>query len=135
MLTVGATSVVLATYPSDPVTLRVCPIRCDWLGVRAELSPSAYSTNKYKTFDWSDIFANLLGSGLGLYGAQHFDKWYRARRELESLYAPLDMDNYDDEDPVNNTQPRSERNVWDDRVETDDGNTRGSELFLLDDDS
>lgn len=98
--------------------------------------PVRLATNKYKTFDWSDILANLFGSGLGLYGATKIDKWYRARRELESLYAPLDLENYDDEDPEHITQPLSDRNVWDDRVEADgNDNARGTDLFRLDDDS
>lgn len=55
----------------------------------------------YKVFQWGDIVANLLGSSLGLFFSFHAEKRFRARRELERLYAPLDIEDYgdfDDED-------------------------------------
>ena len=92
------------------------------------------TADKYKTFDSSDILANLLGSGLGLFGATRFDQYYRARRELESLYAPLDMETYDEEDPEDAAHPRTELNVWDDRMD-DDGETQDANLFRLEDEN
>lgn len=50
----------------------------------------------YKVFQWGDIVANLLGSSLGLFFSFHLEKRYRARRELERLYAPLDIEDYGD---------------------------------------
>ncbi|TKY85817.1 hypothetical protein EX895_005358 [Sporisorium graminicola] len=52
----------------------------------------------YKVFQWGDIVANLLGSSLGLFFSYHLEKRYRARRELERLYAPLDIEDYGDLD-------------------------------------
>ncbi|SNX84426.1 uncharacterized protein MEPE_03135 [Melanopsichium pennsylvanicum] len=52
----------------------------------------------YKQFQLGDIIANLLGSSLGLFFSYHLEKRYRARRELERLYAPLDAEDYGDLD-------------------------------------
>lgn len=52
----------------------------------------------YKVFQIGDIVANLLGSSLGLFFSYHMEKRYRARRELERLYAPLDIEEYGDLD-------------------------------------
>lgn len=92
------------------------------------------TADKYKTFDSSDILANMFGSGLGLFGATRFDQYYRARRELESLYAPLDMETYDEENPEEATHPRTALNVWDDRMD-DDGETQNTNLFRLEDEN
>ncbi|WFC97599.1 hypothetical protein MYAM1_000314 [Malassezia yamatoensis] len=46
----------------------------------------------YKTFQIGDVLANLAGSGIGLYTAYHFERGYRARRETEAMYLPIDMD-------------------------------------------
>ncbi|PWO01027.1 hypothetical protein FA09DRAFT_292313, partial [Tilletiopsis washingtonensis] len=81
----------------------------------------------YKTFQWGDVVANLLGSSLGLFASFHFEKRYRAQREIARLYQPLDAEAYgDDEDedwddadvPRGSRAPRSERrvrfgDVWD----------------------
>ncbi|WFD41681.1 hypothetical protein MPSI1_000313 [Malassezia psittaci] len=45
----------------------------------------------YKTFQIGDVLANLAGSGIGLYTAYHFEREYRARRETEAMYLPIDM--------------------------------------------
>ncbi len=50
----------------------------------------------YKTFQWGDVLANLLGSALGLVVSYHLEARYRIRREIERLYQPLDADEYDD---------------------------------------
>lgn len=50
----------------------------------------------YKVFQWGDIAANLLGGALGLWFSYQLEKRYRARRELERLYAPLDIEEYGD---------------------------------------
>lgn len=47
----------------------------------------------YKTFQFSDIVANLLGSGIGLYVAFHLERYYRQRREISRLYRPLSGSN------------------------------------------
>ncbi|SPO25765.1 uncharacterized protein UTRI_03130 [Ustilago trichophora] len=103
----------------------------------------------YKQFQIGDIVANLLGSSLGLFFSYHLEKRYRARRELERLYAPLDIEDYGDlddeaEDDLDHrsmqrpTAPRSslkqshattsggakkkarfDSNIWDDSVEID----------------
>ncbi|KAJ9479066.1 hypothetical protein PHBOTO_002555 [Pseudozyma hubeiensis] len=52
----------------------------------------------YKVFQIGDIVANLLGSSLGLFFSYHLEKRYRAKRELERLYAPLDIEDYGDVD-------------------------------------
>lgn len=71
----------------------------------------------YKEFQIGDIIANLLGSSLGLFFSYHLEKRHRARRELERLYAPLDIEDYGDLDdaedeefsppPRRNNAPRS----------------------------
>jgi len=43
----------------------------------------------HKTFQFGDIVANLLGSGIGLYVAYHLERYYRQRREIMRLYRPL----------------------------------------------
>ncbi|KAI0049946.1 hypothetical protein FA95DRAFT_1514910 [Auriscalpium vulgare] len=43
----------------------------------------------YKTFQFGDIVANLLGSTIGLYTAYHLERYYRHRREISRLYRPL----------------------------------------------
>lgn len=45
-----------------------------------------------------DILANLAGSSIGLYSAYYFERQYRARREIESLYAPLDVEAQGEDD-------------------------------------
>lgn len=44
------------------------------------------------------MLANLLGSSLGLFLSYHLELSYRARREIERLYQPLDLEEYDDFD-------------------------------------
>ena len=48
---------------------------------------------QYKTFQLGDILANLMGSCTGLYAAYYMEQRYRARCELQQLYAPLDLEN------------------------------------------
>ncbi|PWN42121.1 hypothetical protein IE81DRAFT_366856 [Ceraceosorus guamensis] len=50
----------------------------------------------YKTFQWGDVLANLLGSSLGLFASYHFERRFRTRREIERLYQPLDVEMYGD---------------------------------------
>lgn len=59
----------------------------------------------YKTFDFWDVVANLLGSGLGLYVSYYLERHYRRRREIARLYKPLsgDLDS-EDEDPYSPTR-------------------------------
>jgi hypothetical protein len=87
----------------------------------------SHLARQYKTFQWGDVVANLLGSSLGLFASFHFEKRYRAQREIARLYQPLDAEAYgDDEDedwddadvPRGSRAPRSERrvrfgDVWD----------------------
>ncbi|KAI9455456.1 hypothetical protein BJY52DRAFT_1098012, partial [Lactarius psammicola] len=47
----------------------------------------------YKIFQFGDIVANLLGSGIGLYVAYHLERYYRQRREISRLYRPLSGSN------------------------------------------
>lgn len=83
-----------------------------------------------KVFQWGDIIANLLGSTIGLYGAVNLERSYRSRRELEELYAPLDVEDYaaeaagdDGEDDVELERPAGAAkktrfgNVWDDQLD------------------
>lgn len=48
----------------------------------------------YKTFEFGDIIANLLGATLGLYGAEQLDNHFRRQQELSSLYLPLDEEQF-----------------------------------------
>ncbi|GAC71755.1 hypothetical protein PANT_5c00057 [Moesziomyces antarcticus T-34] len=104
----------------------------------------------YKQFQIGDIVANLLGSSLGLWFSYHLEKRYRARRELERLYAPLDIEDYgdllDDEDDGADLDPtpnprsslktssstagankktRFAADVWDDSLDIDNLPARG----------
>ncbi|KAF8197850.1 hypothetical protein BJ912DRAFT_46646 [Pholiota molesta] len=99
------------------------------------LSEFVQAALPYKTFQWSDVLANLCGSSLGLYFSYHVERYYRHRREIARLYQPLSAsisdleDDYDEIDatqllPTHNTQPskptgkgRSFANVWDEREE------------------
>lgn len=64
----------------------------------------------YKEFQIGDIIANLLGSSMGLFFSYHLEKRYRAKRELERLYAPLDIEDYGDlEDAEDDLDIRSHR--------------------------
>jgi len=95
----------------------------------------------YKTFDFGDVTANLLGSGIGLYVAYYIERYYRHRREISRLYRPLNIGYISDSDeedstqllpshyiPTNSNPGRSKRNgtklnhnnlsdVWDEREE------------------
>lgn len=53
---------------------------------------------KYKTFQWGDVLANFVGSGLGLFLSYHAERKYRTRREIERLYEPLDQELFGDHD-------------------------------------
>ncbi|KAF8919903.1 hypothetical protein CPB85DRAFT_1429383 [Mucidula mucida] len=92
----------------------------------------------YKEFQIGDIFANLLGSSIGLYIAFHLEKYYRQRREIARLYRPIVADSpSDDEDEEDQgTQllpthyptkgkPTRPTDIWDSR----------EELFGIGDDS
>lgn len=51
----------------------------------------------YKTFDWGDIVANLLGSTLGLWVSFHAERRYRLDQEMRSQYRSVDVEEvYDD---------------------------------------
>lgn len=43
----------------------------------------------YKTFQWGDVTANVLGASVGLLIAYRLEKYYRFRREVARLYQPL----------------------------------------------
>jgi len=58
----------------------------------------------YKTFDFGDIIANLLGSGMGLYAAYYMERYYRHRREISRLYRPLNTDYLSDSDEEDSAQ-------------------------------
>ncbi|KAN0132117.1 hypothetical protein V8E53_010154 [Lactarius tabidus] len=64
----------------------------------------------YKTFQFGDVVANLLGSGIGLYVAYHLERYYRRRREISRLYRPLSGSNSslnldsDTDDEIGGTQ-------------------------------
>ncbi|EST05494.1 VanZ-like protein [Kalmanozyma brasiliensis GHG001] len=104
-------------------------------GVGSEIVQSALP---YKVFQWGDIVANLLGSSLGLWLSYHAEKRYRARREIERLYEPLDVEYGDAElDEEEEEGPRgilreggatsqgagkkkarfSDNDIWDDSVD------------------
>jgi hypothetical protein len=53
---------------------------------------------QYKTFQWGDVIANFLGSGVGLFFSYHAERRYRTRREIERLYEPLDQGLYEEDD-------------------------------------
>jgi len=46
----------------------------------------------YKTFDFGDVLANLLGSCVGLTVSYYFERYYRRRREIARLYKPINED-------------------------------------------
>ncbi|EPQ28679.1 uncharacterized protein PFL1_03982 [Pseudozyma flocculosa PF-1] len=50
----------------------------------------------YKRFDIYDVLCNMVGSSLGLFFTYHLELRYRARREVERLYDPLDVEEYGD---------------------------------------
>ncbi|KAL7006055.1 hypothetical protein EMMF5_004393 [Cystobasidiomycetes sp. EMM_F5] len=56
----------------------------------AVLSEFIQAILPYKSFQFFDIVANLLGATLGLYTAEQIDNQIRRRRELSRLYLPLD---------------------------------------------
>ncbi|EKM54561.1 uncharacterized protein PHACADRAFT_258496 [Phanerochaete carnosa HHB-10118-sp] len=60
----------------------------------------------YKEFQIGDVFANLLGSSVGLYVAYYLEKYYRHRREISRLYRPLNAEDdlSDEEDLEAGTQ-------------------------------
>jgi len=71
---------------------RHCPLMftvfvCIFLG--GIVSEYVQSLLPYKTFQFGDIVANILGSGIGLYIAYHLERYYRRRREISRLYRPL----------------------------------------------
>lgn len=55
----------------------------------------------YKEFQMGDVFANLLGSSVGLYTAYYLERYYRSRREISRLYRPLyDEDGLSEEEDL-----------------------------------
>ncbi|KAH9973644.1 hypothetical protein BJV77DRAFT_1056448 [Russula vinacea] len=75
---------------------RHCPLLftifvCFFLG--GVVSEFVQSLLPYKTFQFGDVVANLLGSGIGLYVAYHLERYYRQRREIWRLYRPLGASN------------------------------------------
>ncbi|KIY74329.1 hypothetical protein CYLTODRAFT_2605 [Cylindrobasidium torrendii FP15055 ss-10] len=88
-----------------------------------------------KQFDFGDVLANWLGASIGLYISYHAEKYYRKRREIARLYAPLADDVLEDEDeddtdtpvlpsyanPSTSNKPISKparsTNIWDSREE------------------
>lgn len=44
---------------------------------------------QYKTFQWGDVVANLLGSSLGMLVSYRLEAHYRHRREIAKLYRPV----------------------------------------------
>ncbi|THH28744.1 hypothetical protein EUX98_g5440 [Antrodiella citrinella] len=93
----------------------------------------------YKSFQFGDIVANILGSSIGLLVAYYLERYYRRRREISQLYRPLNTsveslsDGEDDLEagtqllpmsdpnpqgsgPKSATKPRLE-DVWDEREE------------------
>lgn len=46
---------------------------------------------QYKTFQWGDVVANLLGSSLGMLTSYRLEAHYRHRREIARLYHPIAM--------------------------------------------
>ncbi|GJE97764.1 VanZ family protein [Phanerochaete sordida] len=55
----------------------------------------------YKEYQIGDVFANLLGSSVGLYIAYHLERYYRHRREISRLYRPLNVeDDFSDEEDL-----------------------------------
>ncbi|PVG00400.1 hypothetical protein CPB86DRAFT_805868 [Serendipita vermifera] len=102
----------------------------------------------YKTFQWGDVAANVLGSSLGLFGAWRLEKYYRARREIARLYQPLGEEEGEDDSeeellPTHNqskptkksSTPRSDHprknnprlgNVWDSHEDFDIGSASDS---------
>ncbi|KAH9979036.1 hypothetical protein BGW80DRAFT_1282510 [Lactifluus volemus] len=64
---------------------------CFFLG--GIVSEFVQSLLPHKTFQFGDIVANLLGSGIGLYIAYNLERYYRRRREISRLYRPLSGSN------------------------------------------
>lgn len=69
---------------------------CFFLG--GIVSEFVQSMLPYKEFQVGDVAANLLGSTLGLYIAYHLERYYRHRREIHSLYRPLDTQSIPSDD-------------------------------------
>lgn len=74
-------------------------------GLGSEIVQSALP---YKTFQWGDVFANFLGSALGLFVSYHAERRHRLRREIARLYEPLDQELYGDE------EEEDDLNDWED---------------------
>lgn len=100
-----------ASYVWRNASLILTAITCFLVGgIGSEIVQSLLP---YKQFQIGDIIANLLGSSLGLFFSYHLERRYRARRELERLYAPLDIEDYgdldeyeaDEDEEPNHSQP------------------------------
>lgn len=71
------------------------------------MSEFVQSMLPHKEFQIGDVFANLLGSSVGLYAAYYLERYYRHRREISRLYRPLNAEEDDmseDEDLESGTQ-------------------------------
>lgn len=86
------------------------------LKTTAHATPSLLSVlQQYKTFQWGDVVANFMGSGIGLFFSYHAERRYRTRREIERLYEPLDQELYGDEteeDDEREEETGGGVNVW-----------------------
>ncbi|KAF8320714.1 hypothetical protein DL93DRAFT_1725514 [Clavulina sp. PMI_390] len=81
------------------MSLIITGVLCFFFG--GIVSEFVQSLLPYKVFEGGDVLANLLGSSCGLAASWHLERYYRRRREISRLYAPLDVspeDSLDEED-------------------------------------
>lgn len=72
--------------------LNLCKACCRYVCQRMQTTDKLL---QYKTFQFGDVIANLLGASIGLYAATFTEKCYQELRQLELAYAPIDVENPD----------------------------------------
>ncbi|PKI85114.1 hypothetical protein MVES_001219 [Malassezia vespertilionis] len=68
----------------------------------------------HKTFQLGDIIANILGASIGLWLGHFSARAHRERRDLEMLYAPLDLEEHGED--TYNPDGWDGVDLWDDRI-------------------
>ncbi|SCV74754.1 BQ2448_7783 [Microbotryum intermedium] len=74
------------------VSLLVCGI---WGSIGSEFVQSLLP---YKSFQWGDVVANILGTTLGITLARSWTRHREQAQQLRRLYQPLHLDDSDDDD-------------------------------------
>ncbi|KAM0756534.1 hypothetical protein T439DRAFT_376709 [Meredithblackwellia eburnea MCA 4105] len=70
----------------------------------------------YKTFQWGDVVANLLGTSLGMFVARSWTRAARRAREIRRLYQPVNLDHMDQVSDSSSSEDEGDRDQMENNV-------------------